>query len=358
METSIFNRTEYLTSNVKSKLISTYVGKELAKSFQKSFEAELLQKSFNHEKNEDVSTVLSASFENTRPSSVNSSIRGRKLVENKQVSATGTKLASIVPLTYKNSLKVLQERINVFSESMRNENSDYLLFSFLLIYTGIWGNELENPVLSFVQANIWNSFREIIARDEFEKRIGNLPRMVSSRKVPQEELKKALSWFCMIRYDGLETLKELYEVIRETFIYARKFYFFSIVLPEYKNTSKTETRSKLHKTTQAAGKTLSKDRTHLNNSYDKIELEKTSNSKRLINRSTASKLSTDKKILSKWEKEFQTFWSKKTEKGKLVSYSKEKIFKEFKSISKLPLGTEISLLILNKISENLKNKHV
>ena len=357
METSIFNRAEYLTSNVKSKLISTYVGKELAKSFQRSFETELLQKSFTNDKTEDLNTVLSTSFEHTRPSSVNSTVRGRKVAESKPAAAAGGKVASIVPSSYKNSLKVLQGRINMFNESLRNENSDYLLFSFLLIYTGIWGNDLDNPVLSFVQANIWNSFREIIARDEFEKRVAMLPRMVSSRKVPQEELKKALSWFSMIRHDGLETLKELYDVIRETFVYARKFYFFSIVLPEHKNPARTEVRGKVHKSAQAANKTLVKDRSSLNSSLDKIELEKVSSTKRPTNRSTASRLAVDSKVLSKWEKEFKSFWSKKSAGGRGAD-SKEKIFKEFKASCKCTLGTEISLFILNKISENLKNKIV
>lgn len=350
MDSSTFDRTDFLTSNIKSRLINSYTGKEISKSFKKSLD----KKSFTKENSEDINTDLSSSFENIRPSSVNSSTITYKLTKNRPNSSIGVKLVSNIPSSYQNSLKVLQERLNNFDEGLKNENSDYLLYSFLIIYTGIWGNDLEKSVLSFVQANIWSSFREIISRSEFEKRIASLPRMIRSKKVPQEELKKALTWFCMIRIDELETLKELYDFIRETFIYARKFYFFTILLPEYKYASRNEYKTIIQNISQTSSKPPVRDRTPLNISYDRIELEKTNSTKRGI---TIKNPTTDK-VFSKWEKIFTKFWNDKIKSFNENLLSKEKIFREFKEYSNCVLGTDISLFILNKISENLKNKNL
>ena len=354
METPSFTRTEFLTSNIKSRLINTYVGKEISKSFQKSLDSELVKKSITNEKSEEINTDLSQSFENIRPSSVNSSIRECKLNKNRPSSSIGTKAVSNIPSSYKSSLKILQERLHNFDESLKNVNSDYLLYSFLIIYTGIWGNNLEKLVPSFVQSKIWNSFRDIIARTEFEKKIASLPRMVRSKKVPQEELKKALVWFCMIKIDELETLRELYDFIRETFIYARKFYFFTILLPEYKYNARYENKIILHNTTQESNKSLVRDRTSLSICNNKIEMQKSNNVKRAF---TSKNTKTDNSFL-RWGTTFSKFWDNKSESFKENLVSKEKIFKEFKEYCNCALDTEISLFILNKISENLNNKNL
>ena len=345
----MFKRTEYLTSSVKGKLINSFLNKEISKSFQKSFESELTQKTISKEKSKKDLESNSKSFENTRPSSANSANRVSQSLQKK---IKPTNINSAVPTNYQSLVKIFKEKIHFFNESLRNDNTDYLLFSFIILYTGIWGNDLENPILSFMQANIWNTYREILAKNDISSRIPLFPRMVRLKKIPQEELKKALSWFCMINYEKLETFKELYEFLRETFLYARKFYFISIILPEFKqsnkNTVKVENKKSIPK---ALNDSVVRYQTPMNSIKNGESRFLTPN----FQRNKDKKVFLSTKAMNDLGNTFKIFWNKYSSDGEVECKSKENVFNDFKKQFKTPLGTESALHVLKLISEKLKN---
>ena len=345
----MFKRTEYLTSSIKGKLINTFLNKEISKSFQKSFESESAQKAILKEKPIKDLESNSKSFEITRPRSAHSANR---ISQSLQKKVQPTKINSAVPTNYQSAVKIFKEKVHFFHESLRNESTDYLLFSFIVLYTSIWGNDLENPILSFLQANIWNTYREILAKNDILTRIPLFPRMVRLKKIPQEELKKALSWFSMIKYEKLETFKELYEFLRETFLYARKFYFISIILPEYKQTPKNTAKVENNKSVpKALNSSVVRYQTPMNKTRIGENKFLTPN----FQRNKEKKVFLSTKATNDLVNSFKLFWNKYSSDEGVETKSKEDVFKDFKKQFKTPLGTESALHVLKLISEKLKN---
>lgn len=175
------------------------------------------------------------------------------------------------------------------------------------------------------------------------------PRMIRMKKIPQDELKKALSWFCMIKYESLATFKELYEFVRESLLYARKFYLVSMILPEHKVVNKVGGKKLPAK---ALNDSVIRYQTPMNMPRSRENKYLTPNS----NGNKDKQVFLSNKAVSDLEKTFKIFWNKYESDCSAQTRSKEDVFKDFKTQVKTALSTESALHILKLITEKLKHQ--
>lgn len=236
MDSNYFQRSDYLDSRVKYMLIDSFVKKEcLDLSFShSSYKCE--ETSFEKPCLADLNTSEILAFV---PPLVKSEDPTRPNSSCSQKSATFQTSKCHDPSlsdTYHMAITNLSQKTLKSLEKLPNtDNLECLLYSFLILYTSIKGNaDMLNGVV-LMRSKAFNIFKSFLSFPEkLIKNIKLIPRIIRQKRLGLSDLKKSLAWFNMVSSENLGAFLCIYDFIKETLAYSRKFYCVSIVFNEYK----------------------------------------------------------------------------------------------------------------------------
>ncbi|OMJ66532.1 hypothetical protein SteCoe_36589 [Stentor coeruleus] len=236
MDSNYFQRSDYLNSRVKYMLIDSFVKRDgLDLSFSNS-SCKCEETSFEKPSLVDLnsSEILSSvpplikSEDPTRPNS-SCSQKSSTFQTSKchDPSLSDTYHMAITNLSSK-TLKSLEKYPN-------NDNLECLLYSFLILYTSIKGNSDMLKGIVLMRSKAYVIFKNFLtAPDKLIKNIKLIPRIIRQKRLGLSDLKKSLAWFNMVSSENLGAFIYVYDFIKETLAYSRKFYCVSLVFNEYK----------------------------------------------------------------------------------------------------------------------------
>ncbi|OMJ70613.1 hypothetical protein SteCoe_31356 [Stentor coeruleus] len=236
MDSNYFQRSDYLDSRVKYMLIDTFVKKDcLDQSFSHSSykceETSFEKPCFVDLNSSEILLSIPPLIKSENPTRPNSSCSQKsvsfQVSKFHDPSLSETYHTAITNISLK-TLKSLEKYPN-------NDNLECLLYSFLIIYTSIKNNKdiLKNIVL--MRSKSFTIFKNFLTiPDKFIKSIKLIPKNIRQKKISLTDLKKSLAWFNMVSLENLGEYLYIYDFIKETLVYSRKFYCVSIVFNDHK----------------------------------------------------------------------------------------------------------------------------
>ncbi|OMJ72129.1 hypothetical protein SteCoe_29513 [Stentor coeruleus] len=236
MEPSYFQRSDYLNSRVKHILIESLIKREcLDSSFShSSYRGEEISfdKSCTSDLNSsEILSVIPPLIKSENPSRPSSSCS----TKSSNLQAYKYQDSSIPDSYFTSINNISLKTIKAYEKAQNSGNLECLLYSFLIIFTGIKRNAdvLHSVVLMRNKAfSIFKGFLSVPGN--FIKSLRGIPRIIRQKRLSLNDLKKSLAWFNMSSMENLGIYASLYEFVKETLAYSRKFYCVPIVFDENK----------------------------------------------------------------------------------------------------------------------------
>lgn len=236
MESSYFQRSDYLNSRVKHMLIESLIKREcLDSSFSHSSyrgEDNSFDKSITTDLNSsEILSVIPPLIKSKNPSRPSSSCSAKS----SNLQAYKYQDSSISDSYFTSINSITLKTIKAYEKTQNSGNLECLLYSFLIIFTGIKRNAdvLHGVILMRNKAfSIFKGFLSVPGN--FIKSLRGIPRVIRLKRLSLNDLKKSLAWFNMVSIEDLGIYASLYEFVKETLAYSRKFYCVPIVFNECK----------------------------------------------------------------------------------------------------------------------------
>ncbi|OMJ79517.1 hypothetical protein SteCoe_20443 [Stentor coeruleus] len=168
----------------------------------------------------------------SRPSSVCSAQSTNTLASN----FYDPTISSVFTMAIKN---INIKKVQYLQKATRDENSQYLVNAFLILLAQNETNVDFSTGLKIMKTSVWGIFERYLYKPGFFIQIIRaMPKLIKRKKIPENDVRRALGLFNMVEIDKIGVYYSLYTFVKECFNYINECYNLPIVFKQKNSENK------------------------------------------------------------------------------------------------------------------------